>query len=79
MCAIYCWGMGPQYCDLASLLTVLYSNVSSLFQTYGELCKRCSMIHPKAVCSTETHLYQDAVDTIYHPGYVIASRCNRTK
>jgi len=37
------------------------------------------MTHPKIVCLTETHLYQDVADTICPPGYIIAARGDRTK
>ena len=55
-------------------LTVLYSNVHSLRQAYGELCKTCATLHPAMICLTETHLCQDATNTICPAGYVEASR-----
>ena len=39
-------------------LAVLYSNVRSLRQAYGELCKTCTTHQPAIVCLTETHLFR---------------------
>ena len=60
-------------------LTVLYSNVHSLRQAYGELCKTCSTLHPAIICLTETHLFEDATDSICPTGYVVATRRDRSK
>lgn len=43
-------------------LAVLYSNVHSLHQAHGELCKTCSELCPSIVCLTEMHLQDDATD-----------------
>jgi len=60
-------------------LTVLYSNVCSLRQAYGELCKTCSTLQPAIICLTETHLFDDAPDSICPAGYVVAARRDRSK
>ena len=57
-------------------LTVLYSNVRSLHQAYGELCKTCSTLRPAIVCLTETHLFEDSICPL---GYVVAARRDRSK
>ena len=59
--------------------SILYSNVHSLRQAFGELCKTCLLYHPFFVCLTETHLSGDPVDSICPPGYVMAAHRDRTK
>ena len=59
-------------------LTVLYSNVRSLRQAYGELCKTCTTHQPAIVCLTETHLFQDATDAVCPAEYVVAARRDRS-
>ena len=58
-----------------TLLTVLYSNVHSLCQAYGESCKTCITLCPVI---TETHLFQDAADSICPADFVVAARQDRS-
>ena len=78
---------GASSCGTCS---VLYSNVCSLRQAFGELCKTidiiyniygktCLSYHPLFVCLTETHLSDDPADSVCPPGYVIPARCDRTR
>ena len=60
-------------------MTVLYANVHLLRQAYGELCKTCLSLHPAIVCLTETHLFEDATDSICPTGYVVVARRDRSK
>ena len=90
---LYSSRLSPPFCDIVTpvtflpderqdleraSLTVLYSNVYSLRQAYGELCKTCSTLHPTFICLTETRLFHDATDTICPTGYVIAACCDRS-
>jgi len=52
---------------------VLYSNVCSLCQAFGELSRVCALYRPLFVCLTETHLDKDPVDSFCPPGYVVAA------
>ena len=61
------------------MLTVLYSNIRSLRQAYGELCKTCSDLRPTMICLTETHLFKDAADSICPAGYIVAARHDQSQ
>jgi len=66
--------------DLESTsLTVLYSNVHSLRQAYGELCKICSDLHLTMICLTEIHLFEDVTDSFCPAGYVVAAHSDRSQ
>ena len=81
------------FCDVMTLVTlllgeqqdlertsliVLYSNVCSLRQAYGELCKTCSILHTTMICLTKMHLCQDATDAVCPARYVVASCCDQS-
>jgi hypothetical protein len=56
---------------------LLYANVRSIRQCFGELCSLCEKHTPSFVCLTETFLSNDNDNEITPPGYLIASRRDR--
>ena len=66
--------------DLESAsLTALYSNIRSLRQAYGKLCKTCSDLCPTVICLTKTHIFQDATDLFCPAGYMVVAHRDQSR